>query len=96
MDRAVTLEGVGCDASMCSRVAIRGTKTDSIWLDGLAAVTGIAAGDSAGPVKAIFHFRNGAEREAYITAGNRVLYIRGRFGIAEKLDLGGIGRIDFE
>jgi len=95
-DRAVTLEGVGCNVSMCSRVAIRTTKVDSVWLDGLTSVTGIAAGDDAGPVKAIFHFRNGAERETSITSGNRVLYLRGRFGLTEKLDLGSVVKIDFE
>lgn len=95
-DRALALEGVGCNVSMCSRVAIRTTKVDSVWLDGLASVTGIAASDSAGPVKAIFHFGNGAEREASITGENRVLYLQGRFGRTEKLDLGGVVKIDFE
>lgn len=67
-----------------------------MWLDGLTAVTGITATGDSGPVKALFHFRDGSEREASITAGNRVLYLRGRFGRTEKLDLGRIDMIAFE
>jgi hypothetical protein len=31
-DRRVTLQGVGCTESMCSRVRVRDTKADDVWL----------------------------------------------------------------
>ena len=45
---------------------------------------------------AIVTFRDGAERHVSIIAGNRVLYVRGRFGRPEQLDLAGLTKIDFE
>jgi hypothetical protein len=93
--RTVTLRGVGCPSSMCSRVRARDMKADNVWLDGLASVREISH-DADGPVKATFKFRNGAERQASIVAMNRVLYVAGRFGLAEKLDLGSVSKIDFE
>lgn len=93
--RAVTLRGVGCPTSMCSRVRARDTHTDSLWLDGLASVREISQ-DADGPVKATFKFRDGAERQASIVQTNRVLYVAGRFGFTEKLDLGSVSKIDFE
>ena len=51
---------------------------------------------SQGPVNPIFKFRNVAERQASMVSTNRVLYIAGHFGLAEKLDLGSVSKIDFE
>ena len=93
--RTVNLEGVGCPFGMCSRVAIRNREATAMWLDGLASVTGIAASNSTGPVKVILRFKDGVEREALITVGNRVLYLHHRIGFREKLDLGSVERIDF-
>lgn len=93
--RAITLEGVGCTASMCSRVAVRSMKTDSIWLDGLASMRNISDG-TEGVVTATFTFKDGSGREASVVPGNRILYIEGRFGRTQKLDLGSLTRIDFE
>jgi hypothetical protein len=91
--RAIRLEGVGCPESMCSRVKAR-ELANSIWLDGLASVSGISR--TAGAVNAIFKFKNGTERQASIIAVNRVLYVRGTFGFTEKIDLGSVSKIDFE
>jgi hypothetical protein len=91
----ITLRGVGCPISMCSRVRARDINADSVWLDGLASVRGISA-NAEGPVKAVFKFRDGVERQASIVASNRVLYIAGHFGFTEKLDLGSVSKIDFE
>lgn len=93
--RTVTVQGVGCAVSMCSRVRAKDISADSVWLDGLASVREISH-NADGPVTAIFTFRAGAERQASIIALNRVLYIRGRFGLTEKLDLASLMRIDFE
>jgi hypothetical protein len=92
--RAITLTGVGCNIRMCSRTAIRSGKEET-WLDDLGSVTDIVAKDSGGPVKVLFHFKNGKERETYIGAGSRVLYLKGPFGSTEKLDLGSVYKIDF-
>jgi hypothetical protein len=92
--RAVTLEGVGCPLGMCSRVKAREGKTAGIWLDGVASIRGIS--HAAGPVTATFKFRDGRERQAAIIAVNRVLYVKGRFGFTEKIDLGSVSKIDFE
>lgn len=91
--RARTLEGVGCNQSMCSRVKAR-EQANGIWLDGLASVSHISP--TAGPVTATFKFKDGTERRASIIAANRVLYVRHYFGPAEQLDLGSVSRIDFE
>jgi hypothetical protein len=93
--RTVIIRGVGCPTSMCSRVRARDIKADSVWLDGLASVREISH-DSDGPVKAMFKFRDGAEREVSIVAANRVLYVGGWFGLTEKLDLASVTKIDFE
>ena len=95
MTRTVTLKGVGCAESICSRVAMRNVKTDSIWLDGLASVRRISRDSAAGPVKVVFKFRNGTEREESVSPWSRVLYIRRRLGSTEKLDLAGLNEIDF-
>ena len=91
--KAITLEGVGCAASMCSRVRARENNSDSIWLDGLASIRQIR--DANGAVQATFPFKNGIEREGSIAQDNRVLYIWRWFGSPEKLDFARIHRIDF-
>ena len=92
--RTVTLQGVGCTASMCSRVAVRDMKA-RVWLDGLASVSKISQDGDAGPVKAFFKFKNGTERTESVVADNRVLYLEGRFGRSEKLDLASLSEIAF-
>jgi len=94
IERAVTLEGVGCPASMCSRVRVRNTKASNVWLDGLASVSAIQNGE-AGSVKAIFNLKSGEESQESVVAGNRVLYVKDGRGRREKLDLAGISRISF-
>jgi hypothetical protein len=96
--RAITIQGVGCTESICSRVRATSSTADSVWLDGLASIHSIHAisHDPNGPVKATFTFKNGTERQASIVQVNRVLYVDGRFGRTEKLDLGGLTKIDFE
>jgi hypothetical protein len=38
---------------------------------------------------------NGGERNESIVSGNRVLYVEGRWGASEKLDITSLARIDF-
>jgi hypothetical protein len=92
--RTITLVGVGCTESICSRVAVRCMKADSVWLDGLASVRDISP-DRNDSVKAVFSFRDGSKRTASIVYDNRVLYIDGRFGRTERLDIASLAKIDF-
>ena len=93
--RAITLRGVGCPIAMCSRVRARDSKADNVWLDGLASVRDISH-NASGPIRARLTFRDGTERQTSIVEDNRVLYIEGRFGRTEKLDLANLTKIDFE
>src|SRR2546422_10563851 len=70
--RAITLQGVGCTESICSRVRAMDLKGDGVWLDGLASIRGISH-VADGSVRAVFRLRNGTERDASIRPGNRVL-----------------------
>src|SRR5436309_5759392 len=40
--RSITLQGVGCVASMCSRVLAKDVHAESVWLDSLASVRDMA------------------------------------------------------
>jgi hypothetical protein len=93
--RLITLQGVGCSESICSRVRAKDTKADDVWLDGLASIREISH-NASGPVKAVFTFKDGEERHASIIELHRVLYIEGRFGLTHRLDLARLTRIDFE
>ena len=93
--RALTLRGVGCPIAMCSRVRARDRKADNLWLDGLASVRDISH-NASGPIQASLTFRDGTERQTSIVEDNRVLYVEGRFGRTEKLDLANLTKIDFE
>ena len=94
--RSVTLQGVGCASSMCSRVRARSTEADKVWLDGLASVSAISSQDATGPVSATFTFKDGSERQVSILGDNRVLYVQQHFGVTEKLDIGRLNKINFE
>jgi hypothetical protein len=93
--RTITLQGVGCTASLCSRVRARALERESVWLDGLASIREISH-EAEGPVSAVFTFKDGSQRGVSIVEGNRVLYLEGRSGRTEKLDLARLARIDFE
>src|SRR5947207_8706617 len=90
--RMITLQGVGCAQGMCSRVRVRDTSTEGVWLDGLASVRDISQ-NAEGPVHAVFTFKDGSSRETSITASNRVLSVGSRFW-THQLDLAGVSRID--
>jgi hypothetical protein len=93
--RAVTLRGVGCTESICSRVRAKDTADGNVWLDGLTSIREISHAPT-GPVAAVFTFKDGRERRASIIEVHRVLYIDGPFGFTRKLDLARLTRIDFE
>ncbi len=94
VEKTVTLEGVGCSISMCSRVRVRNTSAANVWLDGVASVSSIKD-TASGTVKAVFNFKNGGEGQESVVAGNRVLYVTNGRGRQEKVDLGSVSRILF-
>jgi hypothetical protein len=91
--RTVTIEGVGCSTSMCSKVRARENYSDSIWLDGLTSIGQIH--DANGSIQATFAFKNGIKREGSIVQDNRILYISRWPASAEQLDLASVRRIEF-
>jgi hypothetical protein len=93
--RRITLHGVGCQESICSRVRARDTKAGDVWLDGLASIRDISH-EPTGSVTAVFTFKDGGERRASIIEWHRVLYVEGHWGLTQKLDLARLTRVDFE
>ena len=92
--RTVTLEGVGCSSSMCSRVFLNSaTPGDAAmsrtWLDSIAAIKDITPDD------ALFVFRNGTQSRLSVIPVNRVLYIKDQRGVHEKLDLTRLSALEF-
>jgi hypothetical protein len=91
--RTVKLEGVGCTASICSRAAIKGkAERESIiktWFDTIAAIRDTTDSD------ALFVMKDGSQRRMSLIKDFRVLYIAGRNGAPEKLDLGKVKSIEF-
>jgi hypothetical protein len=87
--RAISLDGVGCSVSMCSRVFIRGKAQDGsqeqILLDTIAS---IKDGN-------LFTLKNGAERHLSLVPDFRVLYLTNPDGSTEKVDLARIKAIEF-
>jgi hypothetical protein len=91
--RTITLEGVGCKESMCSRVVVGCVKTEGPWLDSLTSIRNIIPNHD-GSVNVTFRFRNGGESKASVVSNNRVLYVDGLWR-TKKLDLGGLTEVDF-
>jgi hypothetical protein len=85
------LEGLGCSASVCSRVAIKG-KTDggsvSFWLDTIAAIKDTTQND------ALLVLKNGTEQRMSLLTDFRVLYLANRSQRSEKLDLAKIKSLE--
>jgi hypothetical protein len=94
-DRRVTLRGVGCTETLCSRVRALDTEGDDLWLDGLASIQAVSH-DATGPMAAVFTFKGGRQRQASVIEWHRVLYVEGPLGLTSKLDLARVTRVDFE
>ena len=92
--RTVTLEGVGCSETLCSRVAVRSridgdAHVQRTRLDSLAAIKDITKDG------ALFVFKDGTERRQSVVVDNRVLYLVNQNGGKTKLDLTRIESVDF-
>jgi hypothetical protein len=86
--RIVNVQGVGCAANICSRVALRHTAATRSWLDGIASIRDITE------IDALFLFKDGTERRLPIVADNRFLYI-GRGYIGGKIAMDKLTSIEF-
>jgi hypothetical protein len=91
--RMARVEGLGCSAAICSRVAIKGkTEGDSLvtfWLDSIAAIKDITERD------ALIVMKNGAGQRVSFVTDFRVLYLGNLFPSPEKVDLGKIKSLEF-
>lgn len=87
--RMAKIEGLGCSASICSRVAIKakadGDSLATFWLDSIAAIRDTTEKD------ALLVMKNGTEQRVALVKDFRVLYL----GTPEKLDLGKIRSLEF-
>jgi hypothetical protein len=92
-NRSITLEGVGCTESMCSRVFIRSKSANGtplqVWLDSVASIKDPTDRD------ALFVMKDGTEQRLAFVTDFRVLYVSNRVGITEKLDLAKIRSLQF-
>jgi hypothetical protein len=91
--RNVTLEGVGCSASICSRVAIQAkAERDSLVrtpFESIAAIKDTTEHD------ALFVLKDGTERRLSLLTDFRVLYLTNESRASEKLDLAKVKSIEF-
>ncbi len=91
--RVVRLQGVGCDESICSRVAVNSRTVGNVVVnrtkfDDIRAVKDITD-DSA-----VFVFTDGTTRHVSVIPENRVLYVIGPSGATEKIRLRQLSALD--
>jgi hypothetical protein len=101
--RTVVVQGVGCNVSMCSRVAVRSKgepdarltalglhKEVKTWLDSIATITDITSHD------AFFAFKDGSSsRRLSIIDGNRFLYFTSLYFDFDKIDVAKVQSVEF-
>jgi hypothetical protein len=92
-NQTVMLNGVGCSASICSRVVIRGKSESGVplrtRLDSIASIKETTEKD------ALFVMKDGTEKRLAFVADFRVLYLSNRSGGEEKVDLTRIQSLEF-
>ena len=90
--RTVTLEGVGCTQSMCSRVFIRSKSASGAplqtWLDSVDSVKDTSENG------ALFVMRDGTQQRLSFVPDFRVLYVSNPNSRTEKLDLAKIRSLE--
>jgi hypothetical protein len=93
--RTVTLEGVGCSETLCSRVAVRSridgdAHIQRTRLDSLVAIKDITKDGAR------FVFKDGTEQRQSVVVDNRVLYVVNQNGGKTKIDLARIASLEFQ
>ena len=90
--RTVTLNGVGCSETICSRVFVQGRSRDGstarIWIDRLAALRDIGANT------ALFIMKDGSQQRLSLITDFRVLYLNEGNTKSQKLDLSAIQSLE--
>jgi hypothetical protein len=90
--RSVTLQGVGCPAAMCSRVAIKGEAAGhdaaSVWIDTIAEIRDTTERD------ALVVMRDASRRRLSLLHDFRVLYFVDRSGREGKVDLAKVAALE--
>ena len=91
--KLVQLDGVGCNESICSRVAVTSRTVGNVMVNrtlfaDISAVRDITGGS------AVFVFKNGTTRRVSIIPDNRVLYVIDA-GHSQKIGLDDIRAVDF-
>jgi hypothetical protein len=92
--QVVQLSGVGCDESMCSRVAVRGradgdAHVTPTWFDTIAEIHDVRRDDVAVTLK------DGTTRRLAIVPDNRVIYFVDQRGREKKLPLSNVRSVEF-
>ena len=91
--RTVTMDGVGCSMSICSRVVIKGKdasgKLVGTPLDSIASIN-VATKDMA-----VLMMKDGTERHLALVPDFRVLYVTDRSGVNERIDMAKIRSVEF-
>jgi hypothetical protein len=91
--RTATFEGVGCSASICSRVAIKGNKADgtpfTTRLDSIAVIRDTTTSGARLVLK------DGTTQPLALINDFRVIYLDNRSSSAEKLDLSQVKSVEF-
>jgi hypothetical protein len=87
------LDGIGCPAAICSRVAMKAKSADgslvTTRLDRIAAIQGT----NAGPI--LFALKDGRQQRLSPVRDFRVLYLAKGDGGTEKVDLAQVRRVQF-
>lgn len=93
--RIARLDGVGCNESLCSRIAMNTQTIGSAVVNHtrLADVAALRSIDGAG---ALFVFRDGSTHWLSVVPDNRVLYVIGADGRIQKVGLSRLTSIDFD
>jgi hypothetical protein len=90
--RSITLQGVGCPAAMCSRVAIKGEAPGrdpaNVWIDTIGAIRDTTEHD------ALFVMHDGSRRRLSLLHDFRVLYYVDRSGREGRVDLAKVGSLE--
>lgn len=92
--RTVTLEGVGCSETMCSRVAVRSTgdgdsRATRTRLESIASIKDITS------ESALFVLKDRTARRLSVVHDNRFLYFADQNGAEGKIDLESIKSVEF-
>lgn len=91
--RVVQLQGVGCDESICSRVAVTSRTVGNVVVN-RTKFADIGAVKDITDDSAVFVFKDGTTQHVSVIPDNRVLYVIGSRGATEKIRLRQLTSVD--